>query len=76
MLKIAMILFLSVVVSACATTEYWNKAGANIQQTSADLYGCRTSANQGGQKVYNGADIERPCMVSLGYHLSTTPPAK
>ena len=75
MLKNAMILFCAAGLSACSTIDYWNKSGTGAQQTSADLYECRTSANQGGQKVYSAADIEHPCMMARGYSLSKTPPA-
>lgn len=60
-------------LAGCA--QYYNRADADIQQTSKDLTDCRMKAAQGGaQQIYSAAQLEIPCMVGKGYNLSYTPP--
>lgn len=66
-------------LAACAPTMYWNKAGVNEQGVAKALHACRmdgSKANQGGNIIYSGWQLESTCMTAKGYELSPTPPQK
>jgi hypothetical protein len=70
------VLVMAAALSACGPrTQYWVKSGTGITTTAADLSACRIAANSGGQKVFSALEMESPCMVAKGYHLSPTPPS-